>query len=116
MISIVAASCAACGCASYRPLVDRSSIPDQRQYEYDLSDCQAYARQVDPVASAGAGAVFGAIVGAALGAAVGDHHIAQDLAAWGAVEGAAAGASAGAGTQVDVIRNCMYQRGYAVLD
>jgi hypothetical protein len=34
----------------------------------------------------------------------------------GAVEGAVAGGVAGAGTQVDIIRNCMSGRGYVVLN
>ncbi|MGA9421908.1 MAG: hypothetical protein WBW61_06060, partial [Rhodanobacteraceae bacterium] len=69
---LVATVCTVAGCASYRPLVDRRSIDDPERYEYDLADCQSYARRVDPIASAGAGAVLGALIGAAFGAAVGD--------------------------------------------
>ncbi len=113
---LLASICTISGCATYRPLVDRRSIDDPQRYEYDLADCQAYARRVDPVASAGAGAFLGALFGAALGAAVGDHYVARDLATYGAVEGAAVGATGGANAQVNIIRNCMSDRGYAVLN
>lgn len=103
-------------CASYRPIVDMRDVADRDQYERDLADCQNYAAPVSPGASAGAGALFGAILGAALGAAVGDHELAREAARLGAVEGAVAGGAAGAGTQVDIIRNCMSGRGYVVLN
>jgi outer membrane lipoprotein SlyB len=117
---LLAAAVAAIGllssCATYRPLVDMRDVTDRDQYERDLADCQNYAEPVSPGASAGAGAIFGAILGAALGAAVGDHHVTVDAARFGAVEGAVAGGAAGAGTQVQIIRNCMNGRGYVVLN
>lgn len=103
-------------CATYRPLVDMRDVTDRGQYERDLADCQNYAAPVSPGASAGAGAIFGAILGAALGAAVGNRDVALDAARFGAVEGAVAGGTAGAGTQVQIIRNCMSGRGYVVLN
>jgi outer membrane lipoprotein SlyB len=104
------------GCATYRPLVDMRDVADRDQYERDIADCQNYAGSVSPGASAGAGAIFGAILGAALGAAVGDREVAIDAARFGAVEGAVAGGAAGAGTQVQIVRNCMSGRGYLVLN
>jgi hypothetical protein len=104
------------GCATYRPLVDMRDVADRDQYERDIADCQNYAGSVSPGASAGAGAIVGAILGAALGAAVGDRDVAIDAARFGAVEGALAGGAAGAGTQVQIVRNCMSERGYLVLD
>jgi hypothetical protein len=117
---LIAVALAALGllssCATYRPIVDMRDVSDRGQYERDLADCQNYAAPVSPGASAGVGALFGAILGAALGAAVGDHELAREAARFGAVEGAVAGGAAGAGTQVDIIRNCMSGRGYVVLD
>ena len=104
------------GCATYRPMVDMRDVTDRDQYERDIADCQNYAGSVSPGASAGAGAIFGAILGAALGAAVGDREVAVEAARFGAVEGAVAGGAAGAGTQVQIVRNCMSGRGYLVLN
>lgn len=107
------------GCATYRPIVDMRGI-DQRQYEADLRECQAYARQVSPGAEAIAGAMIGAGVGAVMGAALGSFvGQAGRGAGMGATllggEGLVVGAGRGAQGQIDVIRNCMMGRGYNVL-
>ena len=105
------------GCASYRPLVDQRSVSSPRKYEHDLHDCQRYAAQVSPGQSALAGALFGALLGAAIsGALGGDRYVTEHVAAVGAVQGAAEGAAGGADAQIDIIRSCMNERGYAVLD
>lgn len=116
LAAAVAAMGLLAGCATYRPLVDMRGVADRDQYERDIADCQNYAGSVSPGASAGAGAIFGALLGAALGAAVGDRDLAIDAARFGAVEGAVAGGAAGAGTQVQIMRNCMSERGYLVLN
>ena len=105
------------GCASYRPLVDARSVSSPRQYEQDLRECQHYAAQVSPGQSAVAGALFGALLGAAIsGALGGDRYVTEHVAAAGAVQGAANGAAGGADAQVQIIRTCMSDRGYDVLD
>jgi hypothetical protein len=105
------------GCATYRPVVDQRSVSSPRQYEQDLRDCQGYAAQVGPGQSAAAGALFGALLGAAIsGALGGNRYVTEHVAAVGAVQGAANGAVGGADAQVQIIRNCMSDRGYAVLD
>jgi hypothetical protein len=116
---MVAATAMLTGCAAdqYRPVVDPVSIHDSRTYERDLDDCQAYARQIDPGASAAQNAVAGAILGALIGVAIGDRG---SYARYGATVGAANGAAAGAAnaqvTQIRIIQNCMAGRGYVVLD
>lgn len=105
------------GCASYRPLVDARSVSNPQRYEQDLRECQHYAAQVSPGQSAVAGALFGALLGAAIsGALGGDRYVTEHVAAAGAVQGAANGAVGGADAQVQIIRNCMSDRGYDVLD
>lgn len=105
------------GCASYRPLVDARSVSSPQRYEQDLRECQHYAAQVSPGQSAVAGALFGALLGAAIsGALGGDRYVTEHVAAAGAVQGAANGAAGGADAQVQIIRNCMSDRGYDVLD
>lgn len=102
------------GCANYRPIVDSASIADPEKYEVDLKDCQRYADEVNPGGVALLGAVLGGVLGAAAGAIADDPDWALTAAA-GAVGGLAGGGMSGAQDQKDVIRNCMSQRGYAVL-
>ncbi|MGS1115779.1 glycine zipper family protein [Castellaniella sp. UC4442_H9] len=115
---ILAVLCAAiAGCASYRPVVDTQGV-DPAQYEKDLKECQAYAKQVNPGAQAGVGMALGAVLGALLGAAVGGNnagYYAGVGAASGAVTGGAYGAAGGAGDQKTIIVRCLMYRGYRVL-
>ena len=104
------------GCSGYRPIVDGQGR-DMSNYEYDLRDCQNYARQVDGAGRTGGGALAGAAFGAVLGLVGGGNStgIAQ-AAGVGAVTGAAAGGVSTAASQKQIIRNCMVGRGYRVLD
>lgn len=105
------------GCASYRPLVDARSVSSRPRYDQDLRDCQRYAAQVSPGQSAAAGALFGALLGAAIsGALGGGRYATEHFAAAGAVQGAANGAVGGADAQVQIIRDCISERGYTVLN
>lgn len=116
------ASALLAGCASgptganYRPLVDTRGSTSQN-YEADLVDCQGYATQR---AGAGqravAGAVAGALLGVALAAIGGAKGFRNELAGIGALTGGLQGAGQGEGTQRDIIRRCLANRGYSVLD
>ena len=103
------------GCATYRPVVDMRNVSDTQQYELDLSECQQYAQQVDPAANAAVGAVVGALLSAAAGAIFDDPWTGAYAAA-GAIGGAAGGGIAGGQNQKDIIRRCMSNRGYEVLN
>lgn len=108
------AACANTG-AGYRPLIDSKGV-DFNRYEGDLRECQAYASQVSGAAErAAAGAVIGALLGAALAAAAGSGYSRNSTAAVGAVSGAASGAAGGERDQRSVIRRCLHNRGYSVL-
>lgn len=101
--------------SGYRPIIDTQGV-DTGKLECDLSDCQAYAAQINPVQSAVSNAVAGAIVGALFGLAVGDHGWAARAGAQGgAVGGALGGAGGAAAALTNVVRNCMAGRGYRVL-
>lgn len=113
-ITIIAAAVlmAACAGPAFRPMVDGSTGPNN--YEQDLSECQAYARQI---AGPGDRAVFGAILGALLGAAIGHKSgIQREIIVTGAAGGALSGAAQGEMSQANVIRRCMRGRGYSVLN
>ena len=119
-ITIIAAAIALTGCAvnntgaGFSPLIDGA---DRTKINADLSDCQAYARQVAGAADrAVAGAIAGALIGGVLNAALGAKGYGNEMAAFGAITGGLEGAGAGAKDQQSIIRNCMTGRGHRVLN
>lgn len=111
MVSLLALSlCAAC--ASKKPIIDTAGV-DMDQYARDLADCEQVATQVDTGGTAAKSAAAGAAVGAALGAVWGDIG---SSAAGGAVTGGAGGLLAADEEKARVVKNCMRNRGYAVLN
>ena len=109
------AALALAGCANHRPIVDMKGV-DPVAYERDLAQCQDYARQVSVAGKSAVGAAAGAVVGGLVGAAVGNSRTAERSAGAGAAVGAAKGTARGAQEQQRVIRNCLRNRGYAVLN
>lgn len=107
------------GCATTdsidKPIVDMAGV-NRQQYKIDLRDCSQYAEQVNTGAKAGAGAVGGAVVGGALGAVFGGGNRAAEGAAAGAVVGGARGVGKGVQERSSVIKNCLRNRGYSVLN
>ncbi|MDO8492552.1 MAG: glycine zipper family protein [bacterium] len=101
-------------CAAYQPIVDMQGV-DINRYNRDLADCQQYAQQVSPGEQAAVGAGAGLVFGAAMGAIFGNRHDAGRGAIAYGLAGAGVGAAHGAGTQMNVVRNCMSGRGYRVL-
>lgn len=107
----------ACAGANYRPLIDTAGV-DMNRMEGDLAQCQQYAGQVSGAATqAAVGAAIGAGLSALL-AGVGGGRNRFDMGATariGAVGGAASGAASGETDQRNIVRRCMAQRGYRVL-
>lgn len=99
------------GCATYAspggPIVDMYGV-NHEQYQYDRAECAAYANEVRATEQA----VRGAAVGGVLGAVIGDGGD----AARGAGSGAVIGAIKGVQERSKVIRNCLRNRGYSVLN
>ncbi len=98
-------------CAS-RPVIDPYGV-DMAQFQRDLEDCEAIAGQIDSGGQVAQSALLGALIGAAIGLVsydVGGH------AAAGAVTGGVAGAGAAHNEKAVVVRNCLYHRGYNVLN
>lgn len=100
------------GCASKKPIIDNQNV-DMAQYERDLADCQQIAQQVDTGGTAVKSAAGGAAVGAALGAVWGDVG---RSATSGAITGGAGGLLAADSEEARVIKNCLRNRGYRVLN
>jgi len=100
--------------ANYQPIVDGPVGPN---YNADLAQCQALARQQGVVDSNTAGAAAIGAVGAAGVTAIIDNS-ASDLgraAAAGALVGAGASAVNNTQNQEVIVRNCMRGRGYNVV-
>lgn len=105
----------AAGCAANRskPVIDPNGV-DMGLYQYDLAECQQISEQVDQ--KAGAGALGGAVVGGLIGAIVGDSNQVKRSAGVGGVLGGAKGAGATERERSLVVKNCLRNRGYKVLN
>ena len=97
------------------PIIDTQGVSIS-QYNADLSECQAYADEVQIAAKATSGAVSGAVVGGVFGAVIGSSDTAKRGAGVGAVGGTARGVSEGLRERQRVIKRCLIGRGYRVLN
>ena len=102
-------------CSSQRIIVDQHNS-DMSNYSRDLVECQAYAEQVPSGQEVAKGTVGGAVLGGALGAIVGDSRTAQRGAGAGALGGAVRGGSKASNEKDRVVKNCLRNRGYKVLN
>lgn len=114
MIATVLTGCAAQQ-AGRDPIVDMKGV-DPVQYEEDLAVCKQYAEQVGVARDTATGALVGAAIGGLAGAAANDSDSAKRAAGVGAVVGGAHGAFSGIEERDRVIRSCLRNRGYAVLN
>jgi outer membrane lipoprotein SlyB len=107
------------GCAAQQPgrapIVDMQGV-DPVRYETDLAECRQYSQQVAVGKDAATGAVVGAALGGVAGAAARDSDTAKRAAGVGAVVGGAHGALSGVEERDRVIRTCLRNRGYVVLN
>ena len=111
------------GCSTttnYRPVVYPENVT-MSQYEKDLAECKAISQQKSPVGEGAKGTAIGAATGALLGLGIGSltgdaGKGAAIGAGSGALAGAAGGGAKGLSEQKKIIRNCMTQKGYKILD
>jgi len=104
----------ATACAS-KPVIDTAGV-DMEQYQADLADCEQVASQVDAEAMVVQSAGLGALIGALFGLVTGDSSAVGYGAGWGAVSGATSGGLNADQEKSNVTKNCLYNRGYAVLN
>lgn len=109
------------GCAGVEELTGRDPIIDMKgvdreQYAADLAECRGYADQVQSGRQVATGAAAGAVIGGAVGAIGGNGASAARTAGIGAVAGGAQGAGGAMRDRRQVIRNCLQNRGYVVLN
>ena len=114
MAILVLAGCARRG--SYEePIVDLKGV-NLSQYNTDKAECVAYADEVKTGRKVAGGAAAGAVVAGAVGAIIGNGDTAARGAGAGAVVGGAKGAGAAMQERNKVMRNCLINRGYKVLN
>ena len=111
LVSLIAVT----GCAGRRAdvVIDPAGV-DMGRYQQDLAECQEISKQVR--GKAAGGAVGGAVIGGAVGGIVGNSDTAGKGAGVGAVTGVARGAAATRQEKQLVIKNCLRNRGYKVLN
>ena len=113
---LIASAILTTGCAtrgsSYQPLIDTQG-KDATMLATDTSQCQAFAKQRMDAAS---GAVAGAIAGAIIGALLMPKAYRSYGVTRGALSGAVAGGAGANDTQESIIKKCLANRGYSVLD
>lgn len=102
------------GCSKRQSVIIDPKGVDMAQYERDLSECRQLAQQVD--SQTGEGAAGGAVVGGLLGAVAGGERSVERTAGMGAVIGGARGARATREEREQVVKNCLRNRGYKVLN
>ena len=118
ILSVIAFCLLLTACAS-KPIIDTKGV-DLVLYQEDLQDCAEIAEQVDTKSqvakSAGAGAAVGAAFGVVTSVITGDASAIGYSAAYGGVGGGSAGAFEADDEKAMVIKNCLRNRGYSVLN
>ena len=102
------------GCArSQAPIVDTKGV-NMTAYQRDLAECEKYALQVDDKTLGST--VGGAAVGGTAGAIIGNSDTAKKGAGIGALTGLLKGAAKTSNEEQKVVKRCLQQRGYKVLN
>ena len=102
------------GCARHAQVIIDPQGVDMREYHADLAECQHLADQVEEKVAQGV--VGGAVVGAIFGGIVGGHRTAGKTGALGAVAGGLGAGGEEHYQREKVLRNCLRNRGYQILN
>ena len=104
------------GCASKKVIIDTKGV-NLAQYEQDLSDCRGYQAQVNDHQRVASNAGIGAAIGAAVALVTGgDSDDASRAGGLGAIKGGVGTILEDDHTKDKVVKRCMSQRGYRVLN
>ena len=112
LLTIVFASLAITGCARHAQIIVDPQGLDMALYKQDLADCQRLADQVE--SKVAQGIVGGAVVGAIFGEIFGSRH--HRPAKLGALSGGLQGGADTAYERRRVLKNCLSDRGYRILN
>ena len=102
------------GCARHANIVIDPKGVDMGKYQQDLAQCRQLSMQVK--SKAGKGLFGGAAVGAVAGDIIGDSDTTRKGAKLGALSGMLKGARATKIERAKVVKNCLRNRGYSVLN
>jgi outer membrane lipoprotein SlyB len=102
-----------CAAKNSKPVIDPAGV-DMARYETDVAECEQIATQVEQ--KAGEGAAGGALVGGLIGAIIGGGGSAVRGAGVGAVAGGAGSAGDTEKERSKVVKNCLRNRGYKILN
>lgn len=102
------------GCARHSKIIIDPHGSNMNHYQTDLAQCEQISEQVD--SKIGKGIVGGAAVGAVAGEIVGGGKRTAVGAKLGALSGAVKGGRATRLERDKVIKNCLRNRGYKVLN
>ncbi len=115
-LALIAVITLSVGCATRNRsgvIIDSEGV-DMSSYQRDLAECQRISQQVDQKVAGGA--VGGAVVGGVIGAIVGNRSTVARTAGVGAVTGGVGGAGSTHQERQRVVKNCLRNRGYRVLN
>ena len=102
-------------CATQNYVVDTKGV-DLGQYATDLSECKDYRKQVPTGNGVAESAMVGLALGAIFGVILADPDVAREFATTSAIESGTAKAIENTHTQDDIVKNCLRNRGYSVLN
>ncbi|PCJ38310.1 MAG: glycine zipper family protein [Cellvibrionales bacterium] len=94
-------------------IIDPEGV-EMGQYQRDTQSCEQISSQVD--SQAGSSAVKGAVLGGGAGAIVGNSDTAKKAAGVGALLGVVGGRRSTSSERDKVIKNCLRNKGYTVLN
>lgn len=114
LITIILSLFTLSGCArNSKIIVDPKGI-DMGQYHADLAECRQLAEQVE--SKTGGGIIGGAAIGAVVGEIVGGGDRTRIGTQLGALKGGLRGGAATRHERTKVVKNCLRNRGYHVLN
>ena len=114
LISLIISLVSVTGCARRAQIIIDPYGVDMARYQQDLAECQHLSRQVE--SKVGEGIVGGAIVGAIAGSIIGGNGTADTTAKLGALSGGLQGGASTKQERMRVVKNCLRNRGYQVLN
>ena len=114
LISLIISLVSVTGCARRAQIIIDPYGVDMARYQQDLAECQHLSRQVD--SKVGEGIIGGAIVGAIAGSIIGGSRTTDKTAKLGALSGGLKGGASTRYERIRVVKNCLRNRGYQVLN
>jgi len=102
------------GCTHSKQIIIDPKDNDMEHYQANLAECRQIAEQVE--SETAQNAVEGAFIGAIFGAIVDGHDGSIAGAQVGALSGGLEGNSKTQQTRIKVVKNCLRNRGYRILN